>query len=233
MGSINADQLISKSYIDTNKKMGSGVDLKEILRRQNTRTEIQAGLTADDKVGLASPFPNSKMVCDVFEWSEEYVGKTKTNSAVEAYQNVLQNYKQDYLQTVNAYSRIFEECDKDIAYCQELINNNQDPTQNDLLSQFLERAETRRKNIADQAVDQLTGKAQFISAMTDLQTKAMKVMLPKEDVSQIDEIEARSMISDIFEKINKLDFNSLLDGSEQSNQIFSTLIDLLTPKKET
>lgn len=224
---------INRSIFELNNcsnKVENGVDLKEILVQQDRRTEILKSFTSHDKVATTSPIPDSRIVCDVFEWSEEYEVKSKTSSAIEAYQSSLQNYKQDYLHTISAYRQIFEDCDKDIAYCQELIKNNQDTTQNDLLNQLLEQTETRRKNIANQAVDQLTGKAQFISEMTDLQTKAMKVMVPKEDVSRIDEIEARSMISDIFEKINKLDFNNLLDVSEQSNQSFSTLIDLLTPK---
>lgn len=231
MNKMITDQMNTTFYNSIDKKTASlpSVNLKELFNQQKDYVEIREKLTASDKVSLNSPVPNSKIVCDVFEWSEEYFGKTKSDTGVEAYQNIMQNYKQDYLHMVNAYSQIFAECDKDIEYCQTLIKNNQDPTRNDLLSQFLEQAKNRRNNIAEQAINQLSEKAQFISAMTDLQTKAMKVLLPKADIPRIEEIAARSMVGNIFEKINQLNFNCLLYGANESNEMFSTLIDLLAP----
>lgn len=180
-------------------------------------------------ISLLSTSPNPKR--DIFFDIDGYMKKNAESAGVsgsnETSRNEPRNRYECFLDLTNAYQKIIKESDDDIAYCENLVKNNTDPLQKECFQELLDRAHTRRKNIGEQAAEQLSSYARMISSMDDLDAKFRRIESIQEgnpdDPQVTSEIERLSKAARMFEKIGRLDFKRLLANPNDAAATFEYL----------
>lgn len=202
--------------------------LKDKIEYKKTPEQMVPGYKPPN-VALEPIVPNTKYVCDIYESSAAYTrtGIKQDATPNEAYNEIMQNLRNDYQYMVKAYRKIFDECDEDIAFCEDLVNNNTDPSQKDLYDLLLERAKTRRKNIAEQAEYELSGRCEEIAILAEKLPKYLRAFTSEAEAEQLRQTEAGVKKDGLFEKLREIDFSRIAEGPNATKTIFDTLDNLL------
>lgn len=214
-------------------KLGSGekvmvarTDIVDIWKAANPEPRPIVEGYAPPDVSLEPFMEGRKIFCDIGNFAEEYMppntsGLSEGARFVEEVNDIFSRYAN----IVSAYDKVFSICDEDIAFCAKLVEENTEPEHTAPLAKMLEDAKTRRKNIGEQAADDLSSRTRFIKESMSLWIKAEKILGNADEI--VESIE-EGFLKNIFAKLDKFDFSQLSKGYDESLFAISQLKDMFS-----
>lgn len=162
--------------------------------------------------------------CDIKKYMGEYkyIKITSGMDSAKSFTTGMKNHFSRYDALQDAYRKVFEICDEDIKFCEELVKNNTDALKSEPYGKLLSEAKIRRENISKQAQSDLSGEAEWImqSAIS---------WLPKEpqDKAILNDRKEKIM-QEIFLKLGEFDFTQFSINSNESYSAFYNLHEIIT-----